>query len=113
MQTTGLKGTPLSYQQRRLWSLQQDATGWIGCRVSIEGDVNSSILNKALQQLIDRHEILRTAFLRISGMFVPVQVVKEHMHVHCPVISLENLSLSEQQEQLTTYQYLDSIDVFL
>ena len=79
-QEQGLEGFRLSPQQRRLWNLQQKA----GARprpaqaaVLLEGELSPDRLEWVLAELVDRHEILRTAFQCLPGMAIPVQVIDE------------------------------------
>ena len=45
------------------------------CAISIEGELQDSVLAAALTDLKRRHEILRTGFVSLPGMLSPVQVV--------------------------------------
>ena len=59
---------PLSFAQQRLWLLDKIEPGSVAYNVPlavrIEGDLDISALEQAFQRLIDRHEVLRTAFLQ-------------------------------------------------
>jgi amino acid adenylation domain-containing protein len=71
-------GFRLSPQQRHLWSLvEADGGGHFVCRaaVSIRGDLDEATWRVALDAVVERHEILRTAFRCLPGVRVPVQVV--------------------------------------
>jgi amino acid adenylation domain-containing protein len=71
-----LQGFRLSPQQRRLWLLEPGlGTLRAECTVSIEGDIEAEKLQGALDQVVSRHEILRTEFRRAAGMKVPMQVI--------------------------------------
>jgi amino acid adenylation domain-containing protein/non-ribosomal peptide synthase protein (TIGR01720 family) len=79
------EGYHLSYQQRRLWLGAQSAerTGQTAvpgsqCVLRIEGELDVSRLRQALQQIVDRHDILRTTFHVPAGLSLPVQVVAPH-----------------------------------
>ncbi|HVV68847.1 MAG TPA: amino acid adenylation domain-containing protein [Gammaproteobacteria bacterium] len=62
---------PLSFAQQRLWFLHQlhpeHAFYNLGKIMHIKGQLNISVLEKAIQTIIVRHEILRTAFLQMDG----------------------------------------------
>ena len=68
---------PLSSAQRRLWLIDQMATPRdlynqpVAFRV--RGSLDVPALNKALQELVSRHEALRTVIRTVAG--VPHQVV--------------------------------------
>ena len=57
---------PLSFSQQRLWFLEQVHPGssmnHISMSVRIQGSVNSEALKRSVQEMICRHEILRTCF---------------------------------------------------
>ncbi|WP_299258183.1 non-ribosomal peptide synthetase [uncultured Aquimarina sp.] len=61
-----LKSYPLSDAQKRLWILSQFSEGSSAYNISfqteLQGDYNVESLEKALNDAIDRHEILRTIF---------------------------------------------------
>src|SRR5438874_6930700 len=104
MQMAGLKGSRLSLQQVRLWPWQRESQvyrAW--CAVLLEGELDRDSLQKALQHVVCRHEILRTIFHVVPGMEVPMQVVTAFTQVSCPTISLENLSEPGQVALLNEY----------
>jgi amino acid adenylation domain-containing protein len=57
---------PLSFSQQRLWFLEQVHPGssmnHISMSVRLRGSVNSEVLERSVQEMICRHEILRTRF---------------------------------------------------
>lgn len=78
MQDISIEGFRLSPQQKRLWQLQQVSNNQpyrAHCAVLIKGNLNSEILISALQNVINRHEILRTTFRVLEGMNLPLQVI--------------------------------------
>src|SRR5579885_2034232 len=103
MQTVDLKGTSLSFQQARLWLLmQKNLVQDSCCAVRLDGTLDIQVFQDALQQVINRHEILHTIFYCIPGMEMPVQVILDHVAITCPLMNLEQLSHSEQEA------YIDS-----
>jgi amino acid adenylation domain-containing protein/non-ribosomal peptide synthase protein (TIGR01720 family) len=75
-----IEGYRLSPQQAHLWLLQQDGRSLpyeAYCAVLIEGQLRAALLQTALAQVIQRHEILRTTFHCLSAMTIPLQVVSE------------------------------------
>lgn len=71
-----IQGFQLSPQQRRLWWLQQGGLAYrVQCTVLLEGNLNPAVLKSALQEVVNRYEILRTTFPRPRGIRVPLQVV--------------------------------------
>src|SRR5436190_13343838 len=57
---------PLSFAQERLWFLDQINTGDVSANISravrITGNLRNDALQQSLQDLIDRHQSLRTTF---------------------------------------------------
>ncbi|KAB8332629.1 non-ribosomal peptide synthetase [Scytonema tolypothrichoides VB-61278] len=81
MQSSYIEGFQISPQQKHLWLLQQSGDRQpyhVQCALLIEGDVKFSILEKTLQKIIDRHEILRTNFRALKEMSIPLQVINEN-----------------------------------
>jgi len=75
-----IEGFALSPQQRRLWLVQQSNQGLSRrgrCIVSIDGAVELDTLKGALETVVSRHEILRTRYVRLPDMSIPVQVITE------------------------------------
>jgi amino acid adenylation domain-containing protein len=92
---------PLSYAQQRLWFLDQlepESTAYLlPGAFHLEGIVQECSLEKALQELMNRHESLRTTFE--VGREQPVQVVHPPTRFQLPVIDLQALGVSQAQEQ--------------
>ncbi len=93
---------PLSWSQQRLWFLDQlegsNATYNIPSALKLEGDLNVAALEEALQEIIRRHEVLRTSFESVNGE--PVQVIAPQVRLELPVINLQNLPQEQQSEQV-------------
>lgn len=74
-----IEGYRLSPHQKHLWLLQQDGTPYRSvCAIKLAGPVDVARVHSAVDEVVKRHEILRTSFHRMAGMKVPVQVVHEH-----------------------------------
>jgi surfactin family lipopeptide synthetase A len=69
---------PLSFEQERLWILNQlnpdDPSYNVAGTVSGSGALDPCLLRDAIEEVIDRHEVLRTAFHNVNGG--PVQIVR-------------------------------------
>ncbi|RKH54152.1 non-ribosomal peptide synthetase, partial [Corallococcus llansteffanensis] len=82
---------PLSFAQQRLWFIDQLTPGSplynVPMAVRLEGALDVALLERALREVVRRHEVLRTTFREdASG---PVQVVSPE-----PVFSLERRELT-------------------
>src|SRR5438445_6805761 len=88
---------PTSYAQQRLWFLDQLVPGSafynIPAAVSLPFEINVVALEKSLNEIVRRHESLRTTFAMERGL--PVQIVWPHLEVSVPVVELRNLPEAE------------------
>jgi alpha-ketoglutarate-dependent taurine dioxygenase len=88
---------PLSYGQQRLWFLDQLEPGssqynsWRAIRVN--GTLDEDALDRAIKEIVLRHEILRTRYVAQNG--VAVQEVSYDQE-----IEIEKVDLSREEEQL-------------
>ncbi|WP_020479986.1 non-ribosomal peptide synthetase [Mastigocladopsis repens] len=72
-----LSGFRLSPQQKRLWLLQQESSTYVAqCAILIEGTLQKAVLKTALEKIINRHNILRTAFQSLSSLKMPIMVIQ-------------------------------------
>jgi amino acid adenylation domain-containing protein len=95
-------GSPLSFAQQRLWFLDQFQTNAgaynVPGAVEIHGALEASALKKSLEEIVRRHEVLRTCFVTREGE--PMQQVGEPGPVPLPLLNLTSLTSSEQQTRL-------------
>ena len=79
MANNAITGFRLSVQQERAFA--QAAGGRLPFRscgvIAVEGPLDSRRLEDGLRRAVERHEILRTVFLRQSGVKLPFQVIRE------------------------------------
>ncbi len=98
-----VEGFRLSPQQRNLWSLQQTAgaqTFRASCVILIEGALQSDVLQAAVRDVVDRHEILRTTFTRPPGIKTPFQVVAEAPQFSWQTFDLSGVGANQQNAQV-------------
>ncbi|NES72900.1 MAG: non-ribosomal peptide synthetase, partial [Okeania sp. SIO2D1] len=93
---------PLSHAQQRLWFIEKMGLSRnaynIPTILHLVGQLDEVALEKSLNQIITRHEILRTTFEKING--IPVQVIKPPFELELPKTDLSQLAPSEQTTQL-------------
>src|SRR6185369_2464909 len=106
MQDKSLEGFRLSPQQEYIWPLQQESGSWAQCAIMIAGVLDRETLRNVLQQLGDRHEILRTTFHRPHGLSTPFQVINEE----CALLWRETEAQSEQLDEMFAAQARESFD---
>ncbi|NCS32797.1 MAG: amino acid adenylation domain-containing protein [Microcystis aeruginosa G11-01] len=91
---------PLSFAQQRLWFLDQlqpnSALYNIPMVLHFRGNLNQKALEQSLQEICDRHEVLRTNFVTIDGQ--PTQVIQTTRE-GISVVNLEDLTVHEQAEK--------------
>ncbi|MHB1558888.1 MAG: amino acid adenylation domain-containing protein [Isosphaeraceae bacterium] len=92
---------PASFAQQRLWFLDQLAPGSpaynIPTAVRLEGKLDVEALRLALDEIVRRHEILRTRFLDEGG--VPRQVIAETMELPLEVEDLSGLPEPDRHDR--------------
>lgn len=92
---------PLSYAQERLWLLDQlSSTSIYNMFTSVlfRGNLNVEVLERCIQEIIKRHEVLRTAFSTFDGQ--PIQVIASTTALTLPIIDLQHLPVDEQQQEI-------------
>ena len=100
---------PLSFAQQRLWFLDQLEPGLVAynvpAAVRLAGELDVASLNWSLNEIVRRHEILRTTFDSVAGQ--PVQIIAPSLELSIPLIDLINvkqrgteaLRLSQEEAQ--------------
>ncbi|MGB6563263.1 MAG: condensation domain-containing protein, partial [Candidatus Binataceae bacterium] len=93
---------PLSFAQQRLWFIDQLEPGNSAynfpAAVRLKGPLNLVALGQSVNEIIKRHEALRTTFTTVDGR--PVQVVAPTLTVGLPVVNLQDLTESEREAEV-------------
>jgi amino acid adenylation domain-containing protein len=96
------KALPLSFAQQRLWFLNQLEGGGtaynIPSAVRLAGKLNSEALLRSLDEIVRRHEVLRTHFGEVDGQ--AVQLVSATAQAIAEVIDLAELAGPEQEAEV-------------
>jgi amino acid adenylation domain-containing protein len=92
----------LSFSQQRLWFLQQlepdnsfyNEHG----AIQLSGTLHVAALERTLNRIIERHEVLRTTFNLVEEK--PVQVIASNLTLALPVIDLRQLEEAQRQPEI-------------
>ncbi|MFN8439524.1 MAG: amino acid adenylation domain-containing protein [Caldilineaceae bacterium] len=106
---------PLSFAQERLWLLDQleggnNAAYNMPAAFHLQGALNQAALHASLQELIRRHEILRTTFPAVEG--VPVQQIAETANFALPVIDLRRFPGNQQANETKRLMFVEATQPF-
>jgi non-ribosomal peptide synthetase component F len=106
----------LSFAQARLWFLEQLEPGNfaynIPAGVRLTGSLHVMALKQSLNEIVRRHEALRTSFTTVNGE--AVQVITQTSTLLLPIVNLSELPQAEQQaevERLATAAAQGSFDL--
>ncbi|HXC31870.1 MAG TPA: amino acid adenylation domain-containing protein [Verrucomicrobiae bacterium] len=94
---------PLSFAQEQLWFLDRLSPGSpvynMNDVVDFQGEYTAGAMRRALQELVRRHEILRTEFSHSSGQ--PEQVILPEMDLLLAEVDLSSLPEADRQKEWT------------
>ncbi|GAB1539814.1 hypothetical protein NUACC21_24810 [Scytonema sp. NUACC21] len=108
----------LSLSQERFWLLHQLQPNLPLCNefslIRFIGKINANFLEKSINEIIKRHEILRTSFQFIDSQLI--QHIHPQLTVKLPIIDIQELSKDEQEataKQLITEFSIQTFDLTL
>ncbi len=92
---------PASFAQERLWFLDQwepDSPVYnLGSAFRLSGGLDVTALQQALNEIVRRHEVLRTTFAAQDGQ--PYQVIAPQLTVELPVVDLQGLPAAQRETE--------------
>ncbi|HKA20532.1 MAG TPA: condensation domain-containing protein, partial [Blastocatellia bacterium] len=95
---------PLSFAQQRLWFLDQLDSGksvYNICRAyRLTGQLDVDVLIRSVNEIIRRHEILRTVFPTVDDQ--PVQFIIPNLTLIIPMLDLREFSVDEQEKETSS-----------
>lgn len=95
------ESAPLSFAQQRFWLLHQfepdSSDNNMPVVLRLRGKLNIPALEQSLQELVRRHEILRTIFPVIDGE--PRQVIAPEVKISLPVVDLRSLPAAQKEAE--------------
>jgi amino acid adenylation domain-containing protein len=105
---------PLSFAQQRLWFLEQlepeRCSYNMAAALRLQGHLNAEALQHSLDQIVERHEALRTYFPSEGGR--PVQKFAIAASCHLSHVDLSDLPTEQQQKALARYAKLEETTPF-
>jgi amino acid adenylation domain-containing protein len=95
MRRIGSSGhAPASFAQQRLWFIDRLESGSafynVPVAVRLAGKLEISVLEKCVNEIVRRHEVLRTSFAEVSGQ--PAQIIVPELSIPVRVDDLTHLS---------------------
>jgi len=92
---------PASFAQQRLWFLDQlfpgNAFYNVSAAIRLTGSLNLAALEQTFNEIVRRHEALRTTFRMLEEQVV--QVITPTLTIPLPVVDLQHLPLTEQEAE--------------
>jgi amino acid adenylation domain-containing protein/non-ribosomal peptide synthase protein (TIGR01720 family) len=92
---------PLSYSQQRLWFLYQlepeSASYNVPEAFRLRGALNARLLERCLNEVVRRHESLRTTFPSVDG--IARQMIAPELHVPLEAINLEHIPAEAREAE--------------
>ncbi|HVG17878.1 MAG TPA: condensation domain-containing protein [Blastocatellia bacterium] len=92
---------PLSHDQERLWAIDRNGPGNTAYNIytasRLRGPLDAEVMSRAINEIVRRHEILRTTFAAVEGR--PVMVIASELEISLPVDDLTPLPESERERE--------------
>ena len=99
---TEVVALPTSLAQERFWRLDRMNPGnptWsVPVRFRLQGVLKTELVERAFNEIVRRHEVLRTTFALIDEK--PVQVIKPSLDIEVPVTDLRHLPKPERDAEV-------------
>ncbi|NEQ88156.1 MAG: non-ribosomal peptide synthetase, partial [Moorea sp. SIO2I5] len=105
---------PLSFAQQRLWFIEKMGLSSnaynMALTLHLVGKLDCIALEKSINQIIARHETLRTTFSEIDG--TPVQIIQPPFELELPKKDLSELTASEATTKLQQLLQQENEQIF-
>jgi amino acid adenylation domain-containing protein len=90
---------PTSFSQQRMWFIDQFEPGTSAYHIPLpkrlRGNLNLIAFEQSFNEIVRRHEILRTRFVTRNGL--PMQVIAPSLRLTVPLVDLTHLPRDEQE----------------
>ncbi|KIN38143.1 non-ribosomal peptide synthetase [Bacillus subtilis] len=95
---------PLSFTQKRLWFLNRLEPESIAYNIfsvlRVDGELDKQALEICINQLVERHEALRTTFKDEDG---PVQIISPTLHIPLSLIDFREIAEIEKETEVERF----------
>ncbi|HEX8088512.1 MAG TPA: condensation domain-containing protein, partial [Blastocatellia bacterium] len=92
---------PLSHDQERLWAIDREEPGNTAYNIytasRLRGPLNRAVMEQAINEIIRRHEILRTTFAAVDGR--PVMVIAQELKIALTADDLTPVAPSDRERE--------------
>ncbi len=106
---------PLSFAQQRLWFLHKlegpSATYNMPLAMRLTGDLNHQALHESINDVITRHEALRTVFGEADGQPLQRVLNPEHAHIELYVQQVDQADVMQRLHQAARHEFDLSLDI--
>ncbi|NJO27407.1 MAG: amino acid adenylation domain-containing protein [Richelia sp. SL_2_1] len=93
---------PLSFAQQRLWflaQLQPNSSFYnIPAAVRLQGELNHNALERSFNEIVRRHEALRSNFLSVEGQ--AVAVISEQKPIRLSILDISSLNAFQKEAEI-------------
>ncbi len=105
---------PLSYAQQRLWFIDQLEPGSplynISAMYRMRGPLNVSALERTINEIVRRHESLRTTFGNVDGK--PVVLITPQLTVPLPITDVSGANVEQREDSLKRLSLAEAATAF-
>ena len=105
---------PASFAQQRLWFIDQFAPENpfynVVTALRLTGSLNLTALEQTFNEIVQRHETLRTTFVAVSGK--PVQIISPTFQTHLKLLDLQHLLPEQRQTEAKKLTAAESLRPF-
>jgi amino acid adenylation domain-containing protein len=93
----------LSFAQRRLWFIEhlEPAVYHMPAAIRVKGPLNHQALERSFNEIVRRHESLRTTFHLVDTE--PVQRIAKSLEISIPVVDLSSSAAQEREAELKRF----------
>ncbi|MDZ8055343.1 MAG: non-ribosomal peptide synthetase [Aulosira sp. ZfuVER01] len=92
---------PASFAQQRLWFLEQlnpgDSIYNVPTAIRLTGSLNLAALEQTFNEIVRRHEVLRTSFTVLDGQ--PLQVISPSLTIPLSLLDLQQLPIDTREAE--------------